>query len=81
MSTVEKHIVNTYAKLFDGLSALTKMELIKQLTKSLKKEKKSKSDDFYKSFGAFDSEKSAEEIISDIKLSRKFKSTDINFDS
>jgi len=80
MSAVEKHIINTYEKLFMGLSPLTKMELIKRLTKSLRKEKRIKKDDFYLSFGAFASGQSAEEIISEIKSSRKFKSNDINLD-
>jgi hypothetical protein len=38
----------------------------------LKKEKKSKEKDFYKSFGAFESDKSAEEMIKEIRESRKF---------
>ena len=63
--------------LFEGLSSLNKIELIESLSKSLKTENKSKDDAFYKSFGAFSSKKSAEEIISDIKLSRKFKNKKI----
>lgn len=40
---------------------------------------KNKDKEFHKSFGAFSSEKSAEEIISDIKASRKFRDKDIKF--
>jgi hypothetical protein len=47
------------------------MELIENLSKSLKKEKKSKDNSFYKSFAAFGSEKPANEIIAEIKASRK----------
>ncbi len=40
MSYTDKQIVNSYSRLFEGLSTLTKIELIENLSKSLKKEKK-----------------------------------------
>nr|WP_315194834.1 hypothetical protein [uncultured Flavobacterium sp.] len=79
MSYADKHIVETYLKLFDGLSSLSKIELIEKLTKSLKNEKTVKKDAFFESFDAFSNEKSAEEIIVDIKSSRKFRSKEIKF--
>lgn len=79
MSHTDKHIVETYSGLFEGLSSMNKIELIESLSKSLKKEKKTKDDLFYKSFGAFSSKKSPEEIISEIRLSRKFKNKEIKF--
>ncbi|NII26915.1 hypothetical protein HB364_17630 [Pseudoflavitalea sp. X16] len=79
MTYTEKHIVETYAGLFEGLSSISKIELIESLSKSLKTEKKTKENSFYKSFGAFSSDKSAEEIIADIKSSRKFRKKDIKF--
>ena len=79
MSYADKHIVETYSMLFDGLSSLSKIELIEKLTKSLKREKTVKKDTFFESFGAFSDEKSAEEIISDIKSSRKFRNQEIKF--
>lgn len=75
MSYADKHIVETYSMLFDGLSSLSKIEFIEKLTKSLKREKTVKKDTFFESFGAFSDEKSAEEIIADIKSSRKFIAT------
>ncbi len=72
MNYAEKHIVASYLKLFEGLSQLSKIELIEHLSKSLKKGKNNKEETFYKSFGAFASSKSAEEIIRDIKTSRRF---------
>lgn len=75
MSYADKHIVETYSMLFDGLSSLSKIELIEKLTKSLKREKTVKKDTFFESFGAFSDEKSAEEIIADIKSSRKVIAT------
>ena len=79
MSYADKHIVETYSMLFDGLSSLSKIELIEKLTKSLKREKTVKKDTFFESFGAFSDEKSAEEIIADIKSSRKFRNQEIKF--
>lgn len=77
MAYAEKHIINAYSTLFEGLSSMSKIELIEILTKSLKADKKAKQKDFYKSFGAFGSDKSAEEIIADIKSSRKFRAKEI----
>lgn len=79
MAYAEKHIVNSYAALFEGLSSISKIKLIEILTKSLKAEKKANKDDFFKSFGAFGSDKSAEEIVADIKSSRKFRAKEIKF--
>jgi hypothetical protein len=77
MSYADKHIIETYSMLFDGLSSLNKIELIEKLTKSLKEGQTSKKDNFFESFGAFSEEKTAEEIILDHKSSRKFKTRDI----
>jgi len=71
--------VEAYSILFEGLSSLSKIELIEKLSKSLKKEKVVKESSFFKSFGAFASEKTAEEITKDIKSSRKFKNKEIKF--
>ncbi len=79
MTFTDKHIVETYSYLFEGLSPSSKIELIESLSKSLKTEKKIKENNFYKSFGAFASGKSAEEIIEDIKSSRKFRKKEIKF--
>ncbi|MDA6069589.1 hypothetical protein NJT12_08155 [Flavobacterium sp. AC] len=78
MTITDKNILESYSDLFEGLSFSNKLELIERLTKSLKVTK-SKENNFYKSFGAFASEKSAEEIISEIKSNRKFKNTEIKF--
>lgn len=79
MSYTERHIVETYSKLFEGLSSLSKRKLIEVLSKSLSTQSSKKEDNFYKSFGAFSSEKPAEEIIEDIKSNRKFRSKEIKF--
>ena len=79
MTYTDKHIIEVYSGLLAGLSLESKTELIESLSKSLKTEGKNKESNFYKSFGAFASEKSAEEIISDIKSSRKFRKKEIKF--
>lgn len=78
MTFTEKHIVESYSVLFEGLSPVSKIELIESLSKSLKAEK-NKDKSFYKSFGAFGSDKPAEAIIKDIRLSRKFRKKEISF--
>ena len=79
MSYTDRHIVETYSVLFEGLSSLSKIELIERLSQSLKKETKVKESSFFKSFGAFASEKPAEEINKEIKSSRNFRSKEIKF--
>ncbi len=79
MTYTDKHIVETYSGLLEGLSSESKTELIESLSNSLKSNKKTKESNFYKSFGAFASEKTAEEIIVEIKSSRSFRRKEIKF--
>jgi len=77
MTHAEKHIVETYAGLFESLSSISKLELLEKLAKSIKRGEKSKEEEFFKSFGAFVSDKSAEDISKEIKESRKFRAKDL----
>ena len=77
MSYTERHIVESYSGLLEGLSPSSKVELIQNLSKSLIKEKNSIDKKFFNSFGAFSSDKSAEEIIFDIKSGRLFNKKEI----
>lgn len=79
MTFTDKNIIKNYFGLFESLNSISKLELIEKLTKSLKAESKSKESNFFKSFGAFSNEKTSDEIITDIKLSRKFKNKEISF--
>ena len=79
MTFTDKNIIENYLKLFESLNSMSKLELIEKLTKSLKAESKSKESDFYKSFGAFSTEKTSDEINTDIKSSRKFRTKEIKF--
>ena len=79
MTFTDKNIIENYFGLFESLNSMSKLELIEKLTKSLKAENKSKENNFYKSFGAFSSEKSSDEINTEIKSSRKFRNKEIKF--
>ena len=79
MSNTDRRIIETYSNLFEGLSFTNKIELIESLSKSLKTDKTKLENKFYKSFGAFASIKSAEELVLEIKESRKFRKREINF--
>ena len=77
MTHAEKYIIETYSGFFDSLSSLGKIELLERLAKSLKKDNKLKEKNFFKSFGAFGSEKSAEEITVELRESREFRKKDL----
>ena len=79
MTYSDKRLVASYIRLFESLSAVNKLELSAQLSKSVQREKTSRDAEFYNSFGAFGSDKPAEEITADIKASRQFRKRDISF--
>lgn len=72
MRTIETNstIVEGYVGLLDNLSANSKLDLIAKLSASVKTDLTNKKSSFKKAFGAFDSKKSAEEIIEEIRSSR-----------
>jgi hypothetical protein len=65
-------IVDGYVELLDNLSTNNKLDLISKLTVLIKSDLTEKKSSFKKAFGAFDSEKTAEEIIEEIRNSRVF---------
>lgn len=77
MNYTDRRIVESNNALFQGLSFQNKLELIESLSKSLKTDLKDKDASFYKSFGAFPDDKTDEEIIKELKSSRKFRTKDI----
>ncbi|WP_442587497.1 hypothetical protein ACSBL2_15740 [Pedobacter sp. AW31-3R] len=79
MTVATKNILDTYSSLFEGLDSFTKLELIERLTKSIKKEKNTKEEAFFNSFGAFPESKSAESINEEIKASRNFRDKHLKF--
>ena len=77
MTYIDRHILETYRVLLEGLNPSSKLALIDTLSKSLKVEAKVKDDLFFKSFGGFVSDNSAEEIIEDLRASRNFRHKEI----
>lgn len=71
-TTFNSKIVEGYFGLLDNLSPTNKLDLIAKLTASVKSDLKPKKSSFKKAFGAFESSKSAEEIIEEIRESRVF---------
>ena len=74
METVNTNttIIEGYLELLENLSPGNKLDLISKLTASVKSDITSKNSSLQKAFGAFESEKSAEEIITEIRSSRIF---------
>ncbi len=78
MTITEKYIIDTYSLMFDNMPSISKIELLQKLANSLKIEKKTdKEKVFFSSFGAFASDKSADEIVKEIKKSRSFNRKNI----
>lgn len=65
-------LIEGYLQLLDNLSPNNKLDLISKLTLSVKTDITVKKNSFYKAFGAWESEQSADEIIKDIRNSRTF---------
>ena len=65
-------IVEGYLHLLDNLSPGIKLDIISKLTASVKADIDNKKDSFKKAYGAFQSEKSADEIINELRGSRSF---------
>ena len=63
MTHAERHIIDMYSHLLEGLSSIGKLELIERLSRSLRQGKGNTEDEFFQSFGAFPSEMSPEEIM------------------
>jgi len=66
-------IVNGYVELLDNLSTSNKLDIISKLSDSVKTDLANKKSSFKKSFGAWKSKETAEEIIEDIRNSRVSK--------
>jgi hypothetical protein len=70
LAEVNTTIVDGYVGLLDNLSTNNKLDLISRLSASVKTDLTNKKSSFKKAFGAFDSKKTAEEIIDEIRSSR-----------
>jgi len=69
---VQTNLINGYFKLLRNLSPASKLDLIEKLTKSLRLDLTSKRKSLKQTFGAFQSDQSANELIREIRESRNF---------
>jgi len=69
---INKKLVDSYLDLLENLSTNSKLDLISRLSDSLKSGKKNEGNSLKSLSGDFIEEKSAEEIIDDLKKARKF---------
>ena len=72
-TTANTTIIDGYVQLLENLSPSNKLDLIAKLTASIKIDLTNRKTSFKKAFGAFESTKSAEEIIDEIRNSRHTK--------
>ena len=72
IAEINTTIVDGYVRLLNNLNTTNKLDLITKLTASVKTDLSNKKSSFKKAFGAFDSKKSAEEIIEELRNSRVF---------
>jgi hypothetical protein len=71
----EKNVVHAFKTIADTLDYAKKKALVDYLVKSLEKERQSKEKELYRLYGAWKSDKSAEEIIDEIQISRNSGNT------
>ena len=78
MTTLDKNIINAHLVLLEKESDLVILEIIERLNKFLEKKKSKKNlSGLEKSFGAWESDKTAEEIIAEINGDLRFENQDI----
>lgn len=74
MSTIELNtkLVDGYLEFLKYLNPTSKLDLIGKLTQSVKSDLQSRESEFEESFGAWDENDDAEELIEEIRSSRVF---------
>lgn len=77
MNTAEINtkLIDSYISLFKNMSSQNRLDLISKLTDTVKTDIGQGSNDFYKAFGGWDENESADELIDTIKGSRSFNRT------
>jgi len=73
MNDINTTLIEGYIQMLENLSVENKLVLISKLSLTVKGNDKVNNKTFYEAFGAWDSNQSAEDIINDIRKSRKFK--------
>lgn len=67
---IDNSVIEAFTGLFKNLSTPNKLKLIANLTKSVTADLSRKKNSFHKAFGALDTNKSADEMIAEIRSSR-----------
>ncbi len=72
MNTAETNffLIEGYLKLLSTLDLDTRLELISKLTQTVKNDLGDRKNNFFRSFGAWQSDETADEIIKDLRTSR-----------
>lgn len=65
-------LIEAYLMLLKNLNPVSKLDLISRLTLSVKTDIPGRNKNFYKAFGAWESDKSADQIIEELRNSRHF---------
>lgn len=69
---INTKLIDSYIGLLKNMSTQNKLNLISKLTQSVKTDMDVEQTEFYKAFGGWDKNESAEELIRTIKDSRTF---------
>ena len=72
---INTKLIDSYLSLLKNMSAQNKLDLISKLTNTVKTDIAQENTEFYKAFGGWDKNESAEEMIKSIKESRTFNRT------
>jgi len=72
---INTKLIDNYLSMLKNMSAQNKLDLISKLTNTVKTDIAQEKTEFYKAFGGWDKNESAEELIETIKESRTFNRT------
>lgn len=72
---INTKLIDSYLSLLKNMSAQNKLDLISKLTNTVKTDIAQEKTEFYKAFGGWDKNESAEELIETIKESRTLNRT------
>jgi len=78
-STENKPLLENYLGLLSGLSKEYKMKVVESLNYEIEKDSQTETDWIDKLYGSFISEKSAEEMIAEIRSDRRFTREIVGF--
>ena len=74
-ANINTKLIDSYLSLLKNMSPQNKLDLISKLTNTVKTDIAQEKTEFYKAFGGWDKNESAEELIETIKESRTFNRT------